>query len=241
MITTTIIDECTKCGSIHLVKNGRTPKGKQKFHCRECGAYGTLNPEVKYSPERKEEILRAYHERSSLRGIERTFGVSRQTVLKWLKKANQLTSLAKTLVASEPDDVLELDELWSFGGHKENKRWIWVALCRRTRQVVSYFIGDHSEESCRRLWQWIPATYRHCQTFSDFWETYQTVFGTLADKHESVGKETGETAHVARWNNTLRQRLGRFVRKTLSFSKSDEYHEIALKLFRHEYNLRVIS
>ncbi|MCP4423710.1 MAG: hypothetical protein GY803_04375, partial [Chloroflexi bacterium] len=38
------------------------------------------------------------------------------------------------------------------------------------------------------------------------------------------------------WNNTLRQRLARFVRKTLSFSKSDEYHEIALKLFLHEYN-----
>jgi insertion element IS1 protein InsB len=24
-----------------------------------------------------------------------------------------------------------------------------------------------------------------------------------------VGKQTGETAHVERWNNTLRQRLGR--------------------------------
>lgn len=51
-----------------------------------------------------------------------------------------------------------------------------------------------------------------------------------------MGKETGETAHVERWNNTLRQRLGRFVRRTLSFSKSDEYHEAALKVFIHEYN-----
>jgi insertion element IS1 protein InsB len=99
----------------------------------------------------------------------------------------------------------------------------------------------NSEESCWRLWHWIPRHYRHCHTFSDFWETYQSVFGTLAADHESVGKETGETAHVERWNNTLRQRLGRFVRKTLSFSKSDEYHEIALRLFLHEYNLTVIS
>ncbi len=51
-----------------------------------------------------------------------------------------------------------------------------------------------------------------------------------------MGKETGQTAHVERWNNTLRQRLARFVRKTLSFSKSDEFHEIALKLFIHHYN-----
>ena len=109
-------------------------------------------------------------------------------------------------------------------------------MCRRTRQVVSYFIGDRSEESCWRLWSWIPATYRHCATFSDFWETYDQVFGLLGMNQQSVGKETGETAHVERWNNTLRQRVGRFVRKTLSFSKSDAYHEFALRVFIHDYN-----
>ena len=133
--------------------------------------------------------------------------------------------------------MLELDELWSFVGSKANKRWIWIALCRRTRQIVSYFIGERSQESCWRLWSWIPRNYRHASTFSDFWESYQTVFGTLGQDHQSVGKETGETAHVERWNNTLRQRLARFVRRTLSFSKSDEYHEYALALFIHEYNL----
>jgi transposase-like protein len=86
MIKESVTYECTSCGSLDIVKNGRTKKGKQKFRCNNCGAYGTLNPEVKYPPERKEEILRAYHERSSLRGVERTFGVARQTVAKWLKK-----------------------------------------------------------------------------------------------------------------------------------------------------------
>ena len=137
--------------------------------------------------------------------------------------------------------MLELDELWSFVGRKNNKRWIWIAMCRQTRQIVSYFIGDRSQESCWRLWHWIPHSYRHCQTFSDFWETYEVVFGLLATDHQSVGKETGQTAHVERWNNTLRQRCARFVRRTLSFSKSDEFHEIALKLFLHEYNLDLIS
>ncbi|HEX3558299.1 MAG TPA: IS1 family transposase, partial [Pyrinomonadaceae bacterium] len=40
---------------------------------------------------------------------------------------------------------------------------------------------------------------------------------------------------------TLRQRLGRFVRKSLSFSKSEEMHEICLRLFLHDYNLSLIS
>ncbi|CAD7855448.1 MAG: hypothetical protein, partial [Olavius algarvensis Gamma 1 endosymbiont] len=39
-----------------------------------------------------------------------------------------------------------------------------------------------------------------------------------------------------RWNNTLRQHLSRFVRKTLSFSKCVKMHEICLKLFLHRYN-----
>jgi len=55
------------------------------------------------------------------------------------------------------------------------------------------------------------------------------------EQHTAVGKETGETAHVERWNNTLRQRLARFVRMTLSFSKSVFMHEACLLLFLHRY------
>ncbi|MDD5276478.1 MAG: IS1 family transposase [Methylovulum sp.] len=84
-------------------------------------------------------------------------------------------------------------------------------------------------------------TYRVTHTYSDFWQAYQGVFG---GNHQSVGKETGQTAqtaHVERWNNTLRQRLARFVRKSLAFSKSDEFHRIALQVFIHEYNLTRFS
>jgi transposase-like protein len=87
MITTKVTDECTKCGSIHIVRKGYDKNGKQKFHCKECGAEGTLNPTVRYTPEHKDEILRAYQERSSLCGLERTFGVARQTVANWLKQS----------------------------------------------------------------------------------------------------------------------------------------------------------
>lgn len=52
-----------------------------------------------------------------------------------------------------------------------------------------------------------------------------------------MSKETGLTNHVERFNNTLRQRLARFVRKTLSFFKSDKMHLVCLHLFLHRYNL----
>ena len=40
-----------------------------------------------YTDEKREEILRAYQKRSSLRGLSRTFGVSRNTVTSWLEKS----------------------------------------------------------------------------------------------------------------------------------------------------------
>jgi len=41
---------------------------------------------------------------------------------------------------------------------------------------------------------------------------------------------------VERYNNTLRQRLGRLVRKTLSFSKATTMLVLTLHLFIHRYN-----
>ena len=152
-----------------------------------------------------------------------------RTILRTVPKFKQ------TVLPAQPGDVLELDELWSFVLNKGQKRWLWIALCRRTRQVVAFTIGDRSEKTCRRLWNKLPADYKPGQSYSDFWDAYQKVWPV--ETHHSVGKDSGETAHVERWNNTLRQRLARYVRKTLSFSKSDRYHWIVTAWFIIEYNL----
>ena len=155
------------------------------------------------------------------------------------KKGAALPPLSETLI--EPDrtlsNELELDGLWSFVLKKSRNRWVWIALCRQTRQIVAFVIGNRSEATCRNLWQPIPPGYRRAHCYTDFWEAYQKVIPT--EQHTACGKESGLTAHVERWNNTLRQRLARFVRKTLSFSKSDRMHKICLRLFIHHYNLSV--
>src|SRR5713226_4812251 len=88
MITITI--HCPHCESDALVRNGRAPNGKQKYFCRECRRQSRDNPTPHAYPEaRREEILRAYEERSSLRGLERTFGVSRTSVISWIKKSRK--------------------------------------------------------------------------------------------------------------------------------------------------------
>ncbi len=105
--------------------------------------------------------------------------------------------------------------------------------------MLAYARGDRSQKTCRLLWEAVPQVYRAGHCFTDFWSAYQAVIPE--EQHTAVGKETGETAHVERWNNTLRQRLARFVRKTLSFSTSLMMHDVCLRLFLHRYNLERAS
>ena len=98
----------------------------------------------------------------------------------------------------------------------KEKVWVWSALNRETREIVASACGERSENTCRILWDRVPSAYKEAIVFSAYWGAYQAV--SPGEQHRPVGKETGETAHIERWSNTLRQQLTRFVRKTLSFS-----------------------
>ena len=134
-----------------------------------------------------------------------------------------------TLLPSQRGDVLELNELWSFVSAKSQTLWLWVALCRRTRQVVAWSLGDRSEQGAADLRAALPPGYRRCATRSDLWRAYQAAFPA----------RTHRCCHVERWFCTLRQRVGRLVRKALSFSKCAENHLDAVHLFIVSYNLAI--
>ena len=79
--------QCRHCQSESLVKFGFAPNGKQRYKCNACGRTSRESPQSQgHDPAFREQILAAYNERMSLRGIQRAFGVSRQTVSCWLKK-----------------------------------------------------------------------------------------------------------------------------------------------------------
>lgn len=240
MIQTIVTYTCGQCESRKLVRNGHDYKGSQKYHCKDCGRYGTLKAQSGYDVSTQAQVKRGVLERVSLRGLERVFSLSRRTIQRWLAKwMAAIPPLHTSLLPAEREDVLELDELWSFVGSKQQERWLWLALCRRTRQVVAYWLGDRSENSAIHLWRRLPDDYRACASFSDHWAAYEFVFDRR--RHQSVDKQTGQTTHVERWFNTLRQRLARFTRKTLAFSKRDDFHDGLLRMFLYDYNLSCIS
>ena len=149
--------------------------------------------------------------------------------------------MTTVLLPSQGDyqEQLELDECWSFVYSKATPIWIWAALCRRTRQIVSFTIGDRSLAAGQQLWFNTPEDYRHSYTYSDYWQPY---LGFLdLDCHYQCGKEEGQTNHIERFWATLRNRLGRLTRKTLSFSKALEPLKDILTVFVYNYNHNIFK
>jgi len=125
--------------------------------------------------------------------------------------------------------------LWSFVGCKNNKQWIWLALDVDSREIVGVYVGSRDEYGARQLWTSLPGVYRQCAVcYTDFWAAYAQVIP--GQRHQAVGKETGKTSYIERFNCTLRQRVGRLVRKTLSFSKKLDNHIGAIWYYIHHYN-----
>lgn len=136
--------------------------------------------------------------------------------------------------------TIQLDQLWSFVGFRANKQWVWLAIDADSREIVGVFVGARSRQGAKGLWQSLPAVYRQWAIcYTDFWEAYEQVLPSK--RHRAVGKETGKTSYIERFNNTLRQRVGRLVRKTLSFSKKLSNHIGAIWYFVHHYNASLRS
>lgn len=159
----------------------------------------------------KEALMEKLHlERVSQRGIARLTGMSRSTIIKRQKKT--FPPIAQRLTPTPERPILEMDERWSFVGDKGPQVWVWMALERPTRKVVGRAFGDRSADTCRALWQSLPADDRQrAIIYTDQWTAYPAVLPSK--RHRPLPKDTGETNHIERLNNTLRQCCANLVRK----------------------------
>ncbi|WP_445242493.1 IS1 family transposase [Microcoleus vaginatus] len=231
---------CPTCGSDDIMKNGTTRRGKQNHKCRDCGRQFVEDPQWK--PKDKDIIALVnllLLEKIPLAGIVKTVGVSASWLQNYVNKYYQaVEQQAEVVPKAKGKLTVQMDELWSFVDHKGNKQWVWIALDAQTREIIGCNIGERSRASARQLWDSLPGVYKQCaKVYTDMWEAYEKV--VPSKRHFAVGKETGLTNYIERLNNTLRQRISRLVRKTLSFSKKLENHIGAIWNFIHEYNQQV--
>jgi hypothetical protein len=98
---------------------------------------------------------------SGVRDTARSLHICPNTVLRELKKKEAAlesvnTALLRTLnpenvavdIAQAGEAEAEMDEMWSFVGHKGNPRWLWHAIDHHTGKVLAYVLGRR-KEICR--------------------------------------------------------------------------------------------
>jgi insertion element IS1 protein InsB len=239
-----IREACPACGAKRYKKNGHTRHGKQNHHCKACGRQFGSTAEHRVIPDEQriliENLLR---ERISLRGICRAVGVSLPWLLHFMVECfAACPDHLHVQRSGNPSDVwirqleAEADEAWSFVEKKANKQWIWLAMDAKSRQIIAFHVGDRSRDSAQALWANIPEVYQHHARFhTDQYEVYKGVIP--AERHTAITKKARKTNHLERFNNTLRQRVARLVRETLSFSKKLANHIGAIRFFICHYNL----
>ena len=231
---------CPTCGSDDIMKNGTTRRGKQNYKCRDCGRQFVENPQ--WQPKDKDTcalIDRMLLERIPLAGIARVLQLSESWLQQYVNNCyGKVRQKVEVVTKTTTRLVVQMDELWSFVDDKGNKQWVWLAMDGASREIIGCQVGDRSAESAQALWQSLPRQYRqYARIYTDHWAAYASVLPSK--RHFAVDKDSGLTSHIERLNNTLRQRIARLVRRSLSFSKKLENHIGAIWNFIHHYNQKI--
>lgn len=129
----------------------------------------------------------------------------------------------------------ELDEMWSYVGKKANQRWLWHAIDRLTGKVLAYTFGQRKDEVFLNLKKLLEpfGIKKYC---TDGWGAYKRHLSV--EKHE-IGKR--KTQRIEQKHLRLRTRIKRLARNTICFSKSEEMHDLVVRLFvnRYDFSLNV--
>ena len=140
---TFIAVRCPHCQSDQIVKRGKTARGTQCYVCQNalCAKGSFLLDYCNRGclPEVKQTIIDLSLNASGVRDTARSLHICPNTVLRELRKKQAVlepvnTALLRTLNPAEVAYDLEragkaeMDEMWSFVGHKGNPRWLWHAI-----------------------------------------------------------------------------------------------------------------
>ncbi len=118
---------CPRCQLSHIKRNGHTYYGKQNYQCLLCNRQFVVRNQT-VSPEKQELIKSLLLERISLRGICRVLKISLSWLINFIERLYLRTPADLQFASPAAAEIeifsLEADELWSFVGRRENKRWV---------------------------------------------------------------------------------------------------------------------
>lgn len=109
-----------------------------------------------------------------------------------------------------------------------------IVMEANSQQILSFHLGSRDEKSARAVLKKVPFYIRkHALLYTDAWKAYKKVANP--ERHIYSDKK-GVTNKLEGFNNFMRQRCSRLVRKTTAFSKKLKNHEGAIKNLIQHYN-----
>src|SRR6266853_2316254 len=123
----------------------------------------------------------------------------------------------------------EVDEMWSFVGHKGNPRWLWHAIDHHTGKVLAYVFGRRKDEVyLQRKALLEPFVIR--RFYTDGLGAYERHIDPAQHEVGKTNTQKIESKHI-----NLRTRIKRLVRRTICFSKTEHMHDLVIGLFINRY------
>lgn len=236
--------ECPECGSNRSHGNGRSKQGKIRRVCKDCGKYYTIGLERRKVPKEYWSMIWRMidHEGVSIKGASRVTGVSESYIR--AQNTKRLAQVKETIDNDELTEtkkkslIIQMDEMHSFVTNKSNVIWIWLAMDIETRRIVAIHFGGRTEEDAREFIAKIPRSYlEHAVIDTDGLAAYEKpLFEGRYAHYQWVGKGSGMTNYIERFNGTLRRKCARLTRKSYCFSKNLWYHKMSILQTIHDYN-----
>ena len=200
---------CLHCGGPCMRKG--TSRGIQLLRCKGCRKYQRSAYRHRARvPGTSAHITVLVREGCGIRGIGRVLAISPTTVIARIKRI--AAGLGPGFIPKGRD--YEVDELVTCIGHKQNRVWVAYAWERKERRVVAMRIGRRSKRHLRPLIDTLLlADARRIRT--DGLDIYRSLIPHRIHRALRFG-----TNGIERMNLTLRTRLKRLARRTISYSKS---------------------
>ncbi|MGL4749438.1 MAG: IS1 family transposase [Shewanella sp.] len=225
-----IIVRCPRCQSALVYRHGQSPKGHDRFRCRDCHRVFQLDYSYEArKPGIKEQITEMAFNGAGVRDTARTLKVGINTVIRTLKNSLARRITSSPVAHADVALIGELDEKWSFIGSKARQHWLWYAYNTKMGGVLTYTFGPRTDATCRELLA-LLTPFNIGMLTTDEWGNYAR---ELPKEKHLTGKIF--TQRIERNNLTLRTRIKRLARRTICFSRSVELHEKVIGAFIEQY------
>ena len=119
----------------------------------------------------------------------------------------------------------EVDELWSFIGNKDNVSWITYVIEKQTRNVIDFIVGRKTTDNIRPLINKL-LLLKPKRIYTDRLNIYPSLIPQEIHKRFQYC-----TNRIERKNLTLRTHIKRLSRRTICFSRKQEYLEAHLRIY----------